>query len=692
LTPQAFANIANRVLLILGVALVVCPGVDAQMAVARAVSVSGRVLLSNAHVISNVALTSGYELSPGDRVDTRGGGQMVIELSDGSMIVVQPESMIVIKDFRAAASLRELFEIMLGSVRVKINHFAGRPNPYRINSPTASIAVRGTDFNVTVDTRGDTQVMVYEGIVEVTSLLDPTQSVMIEAGRGVLLVPGQGFQLFNVLSGRELAEQNQGNGRNDKGTGASSTDNHNVQMYADSPRNIASVYEQYVAGLSDIGQAPFLLRYNAFPEVHLDSLENPAYATSFKAAEGRVVFLPSLNGSGGLDENPTPPGLSAFSPLNYSAASQLSMVVPLAHDFAIGGSATVSSIGSGVQGAPSDLGLSSILGQTAPESSLQTSGSSTGEFVSGSLLVAHHFGASTSGGLEIESLSGRGSLATQILSAGPSNSSIERINSHSTVSQKRVTAGIERDLGRGHKLGVFYRYGLIAATDYDTSHTLNNIPDPLDSTRSSGHSSEFGLRLRGPLARRFFYGVQASWLGLALNDGLTRSIEADSQQRDRAQRGSLAFGLGYFLKQKTVLSADLVAGASRATTGRSEIGTGALLQTGTQNSHFVSANLGVQRTLSSHLFVNASLLAILQGYDLDQSIYPGTVGNTVLLADPFLPLTATGYRLPRRSSDFGAGWRFSNSLFAQYVFSTTYGADSGSHTLILRYTFRLHGE
>ena len=49
-----------------------------------------------------------------------------------------------------------------------------------------------------------------------TSLIDPAQSVVIEAGRGVLLVPGQGFQLFNVLSGREIAEQNQG-GRNDHG-------------------------------------------------------------------------------------------------------------------------------------------------------------------------------------------------------------------------------------------------------------------------------------------------------------------------------------------------------------------------------------------------------------------------------------------------------------------------------------------
>ena len=166
-------------------------------------------MLSSGNGASALALAPGNELGPGDRVDTRGGGQLVIELTDGSMIVVQPESVIVIKDFRAAVSLRELFEIMLGSVRVKINHFGGRPNPYRINSPTASIAVRGTDFSITVDSRGDTQVMVYEGSVEVTSLIDPAQSVVIEAGRGVLLVPGQGFQLFNVLSGREIARKSE---------------------------------------------------------------------------------------------------------------------------------------------------------------------------------------------------------------------------------------------------------------------------------------------------------------------------------------------------------------------------------------------------------------------------------------------------------------------------------------------------
>jgi hypothetical protein len=685
LRHHARATITDRAVLILGAALVLCPGMDAQ-AMARVASVSGRVSLSSGNGVSTLMLTPGNELGPGDRVDTRGGGQLVIELTDGSMIVVQPESVIAIKDFRAAASVRELFEIMLGSVRVKINHFGGRPNPYRINSPTASIAVRGTDFSITVGAQGDTQVMVYEGSVEVTSLLDPAQTVVIEAGVGVLLVPGQGFQLFDVLSGREIAEQNQGGGRNDRG---SSPVNRSGQMDLDSPRNFASIYEQYIAGLSGIGQVPFLLRYNAFPQAQLDSLENPAYATVFKTVEGHAVFLPSLNGGGALGENPTPRELSAVSPLNYSGESQFSGFIPLPDRFVAGGSVTASSVGNGVQGVPSDIGLPSILGRTVPDGSLQTNASTTGGFFAGSLLAARSFGANTSGGIEIESLRGEGSLAAQILSTGLWRGSIERMNSNSAISQRRITAGMERDLPHGQKLGFFYRYGLIDAGDYGTGHTLNNLPDPLDSTWSRGHSNEFGLRLRGPFARRFFYGLEASRLGVALNDNVTRSMEVNSHQRDRGRRSSAALGLGYFLNPRTVLSVDFAGGTSLDSTGRTEIGTGALLQTGSQNSRFASANIGIQTRLSSHLFLNASLLAIWQAYDLRQAVYPSSFENTPI-TDPFLPLSATGYRLPARSSDFGAGWRFSDSLLVQYLFSTSYGVDSGGHTVMLRYTFRLH--
>ena len=79
-------TIANRALLILGAALVLCPGMDAQT-IARASSVTGRVLLSGANGASAFPLAPGYELGPGDRIDTHGGGRIVIELTDGSMIV-----------------------------------------------------------------------------------------------------------------------------------------------------------------------------------------------------------------------------------------------------------------------------------------------------------------------------------------------------------------------------------------------------------------------------------------------------------------------------------------------------------------------------------------------------------------------------------------------------------------------------
>ena len=81
--------------------------------VARATNVNGRNLLYSAGSVP-VALTAGYILNPGDRVDTRGGGRVVIDLSDGSMVVVQPESVIVLKDFQQAALAAGTFEITPG--------------------------------------------------------------------------------------------------------------------------------------------------------------------------------------------------------------------------------------------------------------------------------------------------------------------------------------------------------------------------------------------------------------------------------------------------------------------------------------------------------------------------------------------------------------------------------------------------
>ena len=241
----------------LAAALLLCCVAAAQTSpiVARAASVTGRAALSSAGAPA-FALTSGYLLNPGDLVDTRGGGRVVIDLSDGSMVIVQPGSVVLIKDYRAAASLRELFDITLGQVRVKINHFGGRPNPYRMNSPTASIAVRGTEFTIAVDSNGDTRVEVYEGAVEVSSLANPDQKVLIEAGRAVLVGAGQDFHFLTPVANRDSGDHGGDDVRALAATPARPTDTHSG-LGADrdeiSPRATPSTYQQYIASLSSIG-------------------------------------------------------------------------------------------------------------------------------------------------------------------------------------------------------------------------------------------------------------------------------------------------------------------------------------------------------------------------------------------------------------------------------------------------------
>ena len=169
-------------------------------------SVSGVVLFEGGVGQPGTVASRGLTLAPGNVVDTSGGGRAVVALTDGSIVVVEPGSVVVFKDFHQAGSLRELFDITVGQVRVKINHYAGKPNPYRMNSPTASIAVRGTEFSIQVDSGGQTRVIVYEGAVEVTSLNDPSHGTLIESGQGVLVAPGFDFQLFTP-SARELDQR-----------------------------------------------------------------------------------------------------------------------------------------------------------------------------------------------------------------------------------------------------------------------------------------------------------------------------------------------------------------------------------------------------------------------------------------------------------------------------------------------------
>jgi hypothetical protein len=211
----------------------------------------------------------------------------------------------------------------------------------------------------------------------------------------------------------------------------------------------------------------------------------------------------------------------------------------------------------------------------------------------------------------------------------------------------------------------------------------------LNATGTAGHSSEIGLRLRGMATPRLSYGIAAAWLGISLLDGMNRIGAVDSHQRDRARRGTAAIGLGYALSRRTTLSFDLAGGSSPIRASRTEDGTGALLESAVAGNRFVSAHVAVQSDVTRHLFLTASFLNVWQAHNLNVSLFPDRFGNSVGVEDAFFPMNPSPSQYAPRFSDFGAGWRFTRNLFAQYVYSTDYGASSATHTLMLRYTFHL---
>ncbi len=181
-----FTKILSIVCLTLISALILSAGsAQAQDLVsAKVLSIEGQVEIRrqprDQPQIQKIAFKIADELKAGDTIVTGKSGKLVLGLSDGSQAVIAPKTTVVIKDL--SQSPRTLFNVIRGKTRVHIEKLGGQPNPYRVNTPTAVIAVRGTIFDVLVDD-DETQVFLHEGQVEVTNLTSPNQPVLLFAGQ-----------------------------------------------------------------------------------------------------------------------------------------------------------------------------------------------------------------------------------------------------------------------------------------------------------------------------------------------------------------------------------------------------------------------------------------------------------------------------------------------------------------------------
>jgi hypothetical protein len=155
-----------------------------QLVSARITAIEGQVEIrrypSNQPVPVKIVFKVEDRLSAGDTIITGKNGRLVLGLSDGSQAVIAPKTTVVIQDL--SQSPRTLFEVIKGKARIQIEKLGGQPNPYRVNTPTAVIAVRGTIFDVLVENE-QTDVFLHEGEVSVTNLRLPNQPILLSAGQ-----------------------------------------------------------------------------------------------------------------------------------------------------------------------------------------------------------------------------------------------------------------------------------------------------------------------------------------------------------------------------------------------------------------------------------------------------------------------------------------------------------------------------
>ena len=121
----------------------------------------------------------GEQLPAGTILDT-GSGRLLLRLSDGSEVLVRPHTKLQLQQPSFADP--SYLQLLLGRIRALINKRTGGAIPFELGTPSAVIAVRGTQFDVEVNRQNVTEVDVIDGLVEVSGRRPGAGSVLLEPG------------------------------------------------------------------------------------------------------------------------------------------------------------------------------------------------------------------------------------------------------------------------------------------------------------------------------------------------------------------------------------------------------------------------------------------------------------------------------------------------------------------------------
>ncbi len=129
----------------------------------------------------------GTGLKSGDEIEAGSTGKAIIQTPDNDALTMKPNSALTTREWVAGTNYS--FELTSGGLHTQVEKSNRK---FEIKTPTAVVAVHGTEFTIDVDADGATTVMVFDGAVSVTD---------ITSKNGITLVMGQSATIPKTQAG-----------------------------------------------------------------------------------------------------------------------------------------------------------------------------------------------------------------------------------------------------------------------------------------------------------------------------------------------------------------------------------------------------------------------------------------------------------------------------------------------------------
>lgn len=129
------------------------------------------------------------EVLQGDQITTANDAELLLRMTDGTVLAIRPNTSFIVSDYhfdnKDSNSDNFLVKLAIGGLRT-VTGAIGKKNPHKVrfNTPTATIGIRGTDFEVAVldQSNNNAEAGTYNKVFQGATYLENSQGNSVEVG------------------------------------------------------------------------------------------------------------------------------------------------------------------------------------------------------------------------------------------------------------------------------------------------------------------------------------------------------------------------------------------------------------------------------------------------------------------------------------------------------------------------------